>query len=313
MVSRLGLGAMSFGSPNWRSWVLDEARSRPIIKRALDLGFSFIDTCDFYSLGESEALIGRLLGDVIPRHDVVIATKLGMPMGKGPNNRGYGRKHIFEAVDASLKRLRTDRIDLLQTHIWDLDAPIEEMVLAFDHLVKAGKVLHVGATDMPAWQFAKAVYFARHNGLAEFATMQHHYNLVWRGDETEMMPFCRSEGIGLLPYSPMGRGFLCGTRRNQEHTTPRSKDDEYTLKWYGRKEDAQIAKRLEALAAEYSASSAQLALAWVLQQKVDAPIIGITEVAQLDDAIGALQIKIDAAHCAELQSLYLPRHGYQHK
>ncbi|HVY98101.1 MAG TPA: aldo/keto reductase [Dongiaceae bacterium] len=312
-VSKLGLGAMSFGSPSWRSWVLDEEKARPIIKHALDLGFSLIDTCDYYSLGESEAMLGRLLGGLIPRNEVVIATKLGFAMGKGPNNRGYGRKHIFEAVDTSLRRLRTDRIDLLQTHIWDVEAPIEEMVTAFDDLVRAGKVLYVGATDMPSWQFAKAVYFARHNGLAEFSTMQNHYNLVWRGDETELIPFCRSENIGLLPYSPMGRGFLCGTRRNTEQTTPRSRDDEYTLKWYGRAQDAEIARRLEDLSGHYSASPAQLALAWVLQQPIHAPIIGATRIEHLDEAVGALKIKLDPAHCNELQSMYLPRHGYQHK
>src|SRR5215475_10491029 len=218
-VSRIGFGAMGVGDKRWRSWVLGEDEARPLVRRALEAGINLFDSCDYYSAGESERILGRLLKDAAKPEEVVIATKLGNPMGKGPNARGYSRKHIVEAAEASLKRLGVERIDLLQTHIWDTTTGIDEMIAAFDHLVRSGKVLYVGATDMPCWQFAKSVYTARLRGLSAFVSMQNHYNLVWREDEREMIPFCGAEGIGLLPYSPLARGHLCGLACVREQRT----------------------------------------------------------------------------------------------
>src|ERR1041385_6905560 len=234
-ISRLGLGAMGIGSPSWREWVLDENASRPIVQRAFDLGINFIDTCDFYSSGQSEIVVGRLLKDLVKREEIVVATKVGNPMGKGPNARGFSRKHLFEAVDQSLKRLGTDYIDLYQTHIWDPSTNLEEMADAFDALVRSGRVLYLGITDMQAWQFAKAIYHQKYRGLAQFVSVQNHYNAIWREDERGLMPLCRAEGIGLIPYSPMARGNLCGTeRRTGTTTSARWRTDDYAHKLYGR-------------------------------------------------------------------------------
>ena len=242
-VSRLALGAMGIGHPSWREWVLDEDGSRPIVKRALDLGINFIDTCDYYSDGRSELVLGRLLDGFVKRDEIVLATKVGNPMGKGPNARGYSRKHLFEAVDASLKRLGTDYIDLYQTHIWDPSTNLEEMIEAFDALVASGRVLYLGITDMPAWQFAKAYFHQKLRGLARFAAVQNHYNPIWREDERELMPLCRDEGIGLIPYSPMARGYLCGPQRRAGATeTARWRSDDYAHKIYGRPSDDAVAQ-----------------------------------------------------------------------
>ncbi len=212
-VSRLGLGAMGFGDTSWRSWVLDLDQSRAVFRRAIDAGINFIDTCDYYSAGMSEEIVGTLVAERGNRAELVIATKVGNPMGRDANARGFSRKHIIDAAERSLRRLRTDHIDIYQTHIWDPAANLEEMVAAFDHLVRAGKVLYVGITDMPFWQFATAYFHAERYGLARFASVQNHYNLLWREDERELLPFCRAQGIGLIPYSPMARGFLCGRAR----------------------------------------------------------------------------------------------------
>ena len=219
-VSRLGFGAMGIGDKSWRSWVLDEEAARPILKRALDQGINFIDTCDYYSSGRSEEVVGRLLRELTKRDEIVLATKVGNPMGKDPNARGFSRKHLHEAVNQSLRRLQTDYIDLYQTHIWDPATHVEEMVDAFDSLVRAGKVLYLGITDMPAWQLAKAYYHAMHTGRARFISVQNHYNPIWREDERELLPFCRAEGLGVISYSPMARGFLAGrTRRDGSPST----------------------------------------------------------------------------------------------
>jgi 1-deoxyxylulose-5-phosphate synthase len=230
-VSRLGFGAMGIGDNSWRSWVLDEDAARPILKRALDHGVNFIDTCDYYSSGRSEEVVGRLLRSLAKRDQIVLATKVGNPMGKGPNARGFSRKHLHEAVDQSLRRLQTDYIDLYQTHIWDPSTHLEEMVDAFDSLVRAGKVLYLGITDMPAWQLAKAYYCAAHTGRARFISVQNHYNPIWREDERELLPFCRAEGLGVISYSPMARGFLAGpARRDGSAPTERLRSDDYALK-----------------------------------------------------------------------------------
>ncbi|HTS91685.1 MAG TPA: aldo/keto reductase [Stellaceae bacterium] len=307
-VSRIAFGAMGVGDPNWRSWVLTEEQSRPLIRRALEAGINLFDTCDYYSGGQSEIILGRLLREMSPREEVVIATKLGNPMGQGPNSRGYSRKHIVEAAEASLKRLGVERIDLLQTHIWDPASDIDELVRAFDDLVRAGKVLYVGATDMPCWQFAKSVYTARLQGMHSFVSMQNHYNLVWREDERELIPFCRAEGIGLLPYSPLARGFLCGAARARERRTERLRTDDLIGKWYGRSGDQAVAEIVDEIATLRGVQPAQVALAWVLRKiPGSAPIIGATRLDHVDAALAALDLELDAGEMARLEAGYALR------
>lgn len=307
-VSRVALGAMGIGSPAWRSWVLDAPAALPIVARAVESGINLIDTCDFYSGGESERVIGRCLRELGVRDTVMIATKCGNPMGRGPNQRGYSRKHIVEAAEASLRRLDTDRIDLFQTHIWDAATNIEEMVAAFDQLVRQGKVLYVGATDVPCWQLAKAVYHARASGLTQFVTLQHHYNAVWREDERDLIPFCRAEGLGLLPYSPAARGFLAGRERRQARTTERARTDDYAWSWYGRPEDEAVAIAIDEVAARLDVEPAQVALAWVLQRVPGSvPVIGPTRVEHLDAALSALALELDPEACRSIEAAYRPR------
>lgn len=308
-VSRLGFGAMGIGSPTWREWVLDETSSRPIVKRALDLGINLIDTCDFYSSGKSEEVVGRLIKGFVSRNEIVLATKAGNPMGKGANAKGYSRKHLFEAVDASLKRLGTDFIDLYQTHIWDPSTNLEEMIEAFDALVRSGRVLYIGITDMTAWQFASCVVRQKERGLAAFVSVQNHYNPIWREDERELMPFCRAEGIGLIPYSPMARGYLCGkARRSGETQTPRVRSDDYAQKLYGRPSDDKVADAIAAVATKCGIQPAQVALAWTLSRPgVTSPIFGATSVAQVDAAVAALDIKLDGTESKAIDAAYEPR------
>jgi aryl-alcohol dehydrogenase-like predicted oxidoreductase len=306
-VSRLGLGAMGFGSPEWRPWVLTEEQARPVVRTALERGITLFDTCDFYSNGESERVLGRLLTEMADRDEVVIATKVGNPMGPGHNQRGYSRKHIMSAVDASLKRLDTDYIDLYQTHIWDPATDIDEMMQAFDDLVTSGKVLYVGATDMPCWQLAKAVYESRAASRSSFISMQHHYNLVWREDEREIIPFCQAEGLGLLPYSPAARGFLADARGFDRGTT-RALSDDYANLWYGRPQDRDVASAVVDLANSRGISPAQVALAWVLATRPGAvPIIGPTAVEHVESAVAALHVVLDDAEVERLENCYAPR------
>lgn len=307
-VSRLGLGAMGFGDRSWRSWVLDLEQSRAVFRRAVESGINFIDTCDYYSNGVSEEIVGALLAEHGNRAEMVVATKVGNPMGRDANARGFSRKHIVHAAEQSLRRLRADHIDIYQTHIWDPATNLEEMVEAFDHLVRAGKVLYIGITDMPFWQFATAYFHAERAGLARFASVQNHYNLLWREDERELLPFCRAQGIGLIPYSPMARGFLCGrTRRLDGTRTERAKTDDYTYKLYGRESDEAVVDRVAELAAARGLSPAQVALAWVLHQPgVTAPIIGATEVRHVDEAIAALDVRLSAEERRGLEEPYVP-------
>jgi len=308
-VSRIAFGAMGVGDPGWRSWVLTEEQARPLVRRALEAGITLFDTCDYYSGGQSEIILGRLLREMTAREEVVIATKLGNPMGKGPNARGYSRKHVVEAAEASLKRLGIERIDLLQTHIWDPTSDIEEMIRAFDDLVRAGKVLYVGATDMPCWQFAKSVYTARLQGMHSFVSMQSHYNLVWREDERELIPFCLAEGVGLLPYSPLARGFLCG----RERRTERVRTDDLIAKWYGRPGDRAVAESVQEIAMARGAQPAQVALAWVLGKiPTSAPIVGATRLEHVEAALAALDLELDRAEIARLDATYTlrPRSGH---
>jgi aryl-alcohol dehydrogenase (NADP+) len=308
-ISRLGLGAMGFGDKSWRSWVLDLDQSRAVFRRAIEAGINFIDTCDYYSAGVSEEIVGALVAEHGNRAELVIATKVGNPMGRDANARGFSRKHIIDAAERSLRRLRTDHIDIYQTHIWDPTTNLEEMTEAFDHLVRSGKVLYAGITDMPFWQFATAYFHTVRNGLARFVSVQNHYNLLWREDERELLPFCRAQGIGLIPYSPMARGFLCGrTRRLDPSRTERAKTDDFTYKLYGRPADEAVVERVTELAAARGLSPAQVALAWVLHQPgVTAPIIGATQPAHVDQAIDALTVRLSAEEQRILQEPYMPR------
>jgi aryl-alcohol dehydrogenase-like predicted oxidoreductase len=309
MVSRLGLGAMGFGSKSWRGWVLEIEESRAIVDHALRAGINFFDTCDYYSAGRSEEILGEVLLDRVNRADVVLATKVGMNMGPGPNDRGFSRKHLIAAVEASLKRLRTDYIDLYQTHIWDGSTNIEEMMEAFDHLVRNGKVLHIGVADMPAWQFSKAMHIAEQHGWARFVSVQNHYNLVYREDERELLPLCRDQGIGLVCYSPMARGFLAGNRTTDDWgTTVRAKTDDFAQNMYFREADFEVARRVSEVAAKINVQPVQVALAWVLSRPgMTAPIFGATAIDHVDHAVAALDIHLDADDCKYLEQAYQPR------
>ena len=307
-ISRVGLGAMAFGSRSWRDWILEEPEVRPIIDRALDLGINFFDSSDYYSGGESEALLGRCLLARVAREQVVIATKAGNPMGPAITERGYSRKHIRHAVDASLTRLGTDYIDLYQTHIWDPETGLEEMVDAFDDLVRAGKILHAGITTMPAWQLGKCLAIARTTGRHPFVSAQNHYNLIHREDERELMPLCRSEGLGLIPYSPLARGFLCGGRTAKGGPTLRARTDEFTHLWHGRRSDLKVAARVERIAARRGAPPAQVALAWVLTRPgISGALFGATRVEHVDDAVEAMSLTLSAAEVRILESAYEPK------
>jgi aryl-alcohol dehydrogenase-like predicted oxidoreductase len=307
-VSRLAFGLMGVGNPAWRSWVVGDQEGSALIGAALERGINMFDTCDFYSAGASEEILGRTIEAMGVRNEVVIATKVGNPMGRGPNALGYSRKHIIEAAEASLRRLRTDRIDLYQTHIWDSSANIDEMVDAFDLLVRQGKVLYVGATDIPCWQLAQAFYRARIGGRAAFATVQHHYNAVWREDERDLVPFARSEGLGLLPYSPLARGMFAGRARLADGGTERSRTDEYTGLWYGRPSDAHVAELIETIARRRAVEPAQIALAWVLAASPGAvPIIGTQRIGHLDNMLAALSIALSAEEMSEIGGAYEPR------
>lgn len=311
-VSRIGFGAMGIGARSWRSWVTEEREARALVAAALELGIDLFDTCDYYSTGVSERVLGRALLDVVPRDQVVIATKVGNPMGPGANSGGYSRKHIHDAVDASLRRLGTDYIDLYQTHIWRDETNIEEVIEAFDDLVRVGKVRYVGATDMPSWQFAKFVYTARLTGRASFVSMQCHYNLVWRGAERDLIPMCESEGIGLLPYSPLARGFLShpdGHRRDTE----RARTDGLSRDWYGRESDQQVADVVCEIARQRETTPAVVALAWVLAASpTAAPLIGPTEPQHLAVVNDAMDCLLDENERARLEAAYQPRLRYRH-
>lgn len=308
-VSRICLGMMTYGSSSWRDWVLDEGESRPLILRALELGINFFDTADMYSLGVSEEVTGRALRDYANRDEVVIASKVYWPMGRGPNQRGLSRKHIMESVDASLRRLGTDYLDLYYIHRWDPETPIEETLAALDDLVHAGKIRYLGASSMYAWQFAKALYLADRRGWARFVAMQNHYNLIYREEEREMMPLCRAEGIGVVPWSPLGRGFLAGTRtRDKGGETARAKSDQYAHNMYYQEADFQIVERVSRLAEQRAVSLAQIALAWLLHQPgVTAPVIGASKMSHLEEAVASLEIALTEAERAALEEPYTPR------
>lgn len=307
-VSRICLGMMTYGTPKWRPWVLDEEHSRPFIQRALEMGINFFDTADMYSKGVSEEILGRAVRDFSRREATVVATKVYFPMGDSPNERGLSRVHILRAVEDSLRRLDTDYIDLYQIHRWDAHTPIEETLEALHDLVKAGKVRYIGASSMYAWQFARSLYLADLNNWSRFVTMQNHYNLVYREEEREMLPLCRAEGVAILPWSPLARGFLAGNRRPQDYgDTARAKTDDFAQSMYYQEGDFQVVERAQELAKERGATPAQIALAWLLHQPgVTAPIIGASKMNHLEEAVAALQIHLSQDEMNLLEERYQP-------
>lgn len=346
-VSRICLGMMTYGSPRWRPWVLDETASRPLVKQAIDLGVNFFDTADMYSAGESEVLTGKFIKAYCKRDEVVLATKVFFPVDpdaltaaktppstRRPNTDGLSRKRIFHAVDASLKRLATDYIDLYQIHRWDVNTPIEETMEALHALVRAGKVRYLGASSMWAWQFAKAQSVARANAWSPFVSMQNHYNLAYREEEREMIPLCQDQGVALIPWSPLARGFLAGNRQTSDKTsesngaatatatatatksrpvtdaapaaTERAKTDSIAQNYYYRASDFEVVQVLGALALEKGVSNASLAYAWLLHKGVTAPIVGASKSSHLEQAVAALEVKLSPHEIGQLEAAYSP-------
>ena len=299
---------MTYGSKKWREWLLEEEESRPFFRRALEAGINFFDTADMYSDGVSEEVTGRALKEYTRRERVVIATKVFNPMGDDPNEQGLSRKHIHHAIDASLRRLGTDYVDLYQIHRYDPHTPIEETLEALDDVVRAGKALYIGASSMFAYQFAKMLHASDANGWARFVTMQNHYNLVYREEEREMLPLCREEGIGVIPWSPLARGFLAGNRRAQDFgDTTRAKSDQYAKDLYYQASDFTVVERVTEIATRRGIPHAQVALAWMLQQPgVTAPIIGASKMKHLDDAVAATSVQLDASELEALAAPYQP-------
>jgi len=307
-VSRLCLGTMTYGSPDWHPWTLDEAASRPFIKQALKRGVTFFDTADMYSRGASEEVLGRALKEFARRDQVVVATKVFHPMGDGPNDRGLSRKHLLDAIDASLRRLGMDYVDLYQIHRFDYDTPIEETLETLNDIVKAGKARYLGASSMYAWQFAKMPAVSEARGWSRFVSMQNHYNLVYREEEREMLPLCRAEGIGVIPYSPLARGFLAGDRKKGGGgDTVRANSDKLASTFYFADADFAIADRVGELASPRGVSRMQVALAWMLSRPgVTAPIVGASKLSHLDEAIDTLDVKLTPEECVFLEAIYQP-------
>jgi aryl-alcohol dehydrogenase-like predicted oxidoreductase len=307
-VSRICLGMMSYGSSEWRPWVLDEPDAEPIVRAAVEGGITFFDTADMYSLGASEEVTGRLLAKYIARDDAVVATKVFNPMGPGENQRGLGRKHVLASIDASLKRLGMDYVDLYQTHRWDRHTPIEETMEALNDVVRAGKARYIGASSMFAWQFAKAQHVAAANGWARFVSMQPHYNLLYREEEREMIPQCLDMGVGVIPWSPLARGVLAGNRtRDGERKTTRSGNDDFADWLYSQPTDFDVVDRVVEVASERGVKPAQVALAWVLARPgITAPIIGATKLSHLEDALAALDVTLSEEEMQRLEEPYVP-------
>jgi aryl-alcohol dehydrogenase-like predicted oxidoreductase len=307
-VSRICLGTMTYGTSKWRDWVLDEEDSRPFFKRALEMGINFFDSADMYSAGVSEEVTGRALKDFTRRDEVVIATKVYFPYNDKPNQGGLSRVHIMHAVENSLRRLGTDYIDLYQIHRWDYETPIDETLEALHDLVRSGKVRYIGASSMYAWQFAKSLYLADLYRLTRFVSMQNHYNLIYREEEREMIPLCLEQGIGIIPWSPMARGFLAGNRdRAGGGETTRARTDDFAQHMYYREPDFRVLDRVEELAERHGVSPAQIALAWMLHKDyVTAPIIGASKMAHLEQAVAALDIELEKDEIEYLEALYVP-------
>jgi aryl-alcohol dehydrogenase (NADP+) len=307
-VSRICLGAMTYGTPEWRPWVLDEAASRPFISRALDHGINFFDTADMYSRGVSEEVLGRALNSLTRRDRVVIATKAFYPVVDGPNSRGLSRKHLLHAIDDSLRRLDTDYVDLYQIHRFDPETPIEETLSALHDIVKAGKARYIGASSMFAWQFMKMLAASDAHGWTRFVSMQNHYNLIYREEEREMLPLCLDQGVGVIPWSPLARGFLAGNRRGGERgETVRARTDTYAHEMYYADADFTVADRAAVIAERRGVKPTQVALAWLLSRPgVTAPIVGASKLPHLDDAVGALGLRLEPEEIVFLEEPYQP-------
>jgi 1-deoxyxylulose-5-phosphate synthase len=314
-VSRLCLGCMTYGTPDWRPWVLSEEQSRPLIREAIEAGINFFDTANMYSKGVSEEVVGRAIRDFTKRDDVVIATKVFFPMGDAPNDRGLSRKHIMKAIDDSLRRLGTDYVDLYQIHRWDYHTPIEETVEALHDVVKSGKARYVGASSMHAYQFAKSLHVAERNGWTHFVSMQNHYNLIYREEERDMIPLCVDEGIGIIPWSPLARGFLAGNRtREGWGETLRAKTDDYGQRLYYQESDFDVVERVSELAKKRGAEPIQIALAWLLHKPfVTAPIVGVSKPGQLQSLLAAFAIALDADEMKFLEECYKPHVVQEYK
>ena len=314
-VSRLTLGTMTYGSRQLREWVLEEEESRPFIKLALELGINFFDTADVYSLGASEEILGRALKDFAKRDQVIIATKVFNKVGDGPNDKGLSRKHIFDSIDASLRRLQTDYVDLYQIHRWDYETPIEETLEALHDLVKSGKVRYLGISSVYAWQFAKALYTADKHGWNRFISIQNHYNLVYREEEREVIPLSLDQGIGIIPWSPLARGFLAGNRRKEGYgETVRAKTDEFAHNLYYQESDFKIVDRVVDLAQKRGVKPTQIALAWLLHKPgVTSPIIGASKIEHLKDAVEALDLVLSQEEIKLLEEPYQPHPILGHK
>jgi aryl-alcohol dehydrogenase (NADP+) len=307
-VSRICLGTMNYGSSEWRDYVLSEEHSRPFIRKALELGINFFDTADMYSRGVSEEILGRALKDFVKRDEVVIATKVYNPTGDHANAKGLSRKHIMDAIDGSLRRLNTDYVDLYQIHRLDKDTPIEETLEALNDIVRSGKALYIGACNMWAWTFAKSLFTADARGWTRFASMQIHHNLIYREEEREMLPLCLDQGIGYLPWSPLARGFLTGSRRRGESDqTSRSKSDEVAKRMYYQDHDFDVVDRVAEAASRLGVEPAQVALAWLLNKPgVTAPILGASKLRHLEDAVAALEVKLSEDEIRSLEEPYKP-------
>ncbi len=313
-VSRICLGCMTYGSKAWRPWILEEEASAPFFRQAIEAGINFFDTADVYSQGESERITGKALKEYAKRHEVVIATKVNGPMGKDPNNRGLSRKHIMDAIDRSLHRLGVDYIDLYQIHRFDPETPIEETLEALNDVVRAGKARYIGASSMYAWQFMKMLSVSRANGWTPFVSMQPQYNLVYREEEREMLPLCKDQGIGVIPWSPLARGFLAGGRASPgEGNTDRARSDEFAAGLYYRESDFAVVEALSGVAKARGVSNMQVALAWVLKNgAITSPIIGASKAHHLPDALAGLALRLTDEEIKTLEAPYKPKPVLDH-
>jgi aryl-alcohol dehydrogenase-like predicted oxidoreductase len=308
-VSRICLGCMSYGSKQWRPWVLEEDEAQPFFQRAVEAGINFFDTADVYSVGRSEEITGKALRKYARMDEVVLATKVHGEMGRGQNMRGLSRKHIVQGCEASLERLGVEAIDLYQIHRFDPHTPWEETLAALDHLVQQGKVRYIGASSGAAWRFAQSLALSDRNGWARFVSMQNHYNLIYREEEREMNPLCEAEGIGLIPWSPLARGLLAGTRKSTGDTesTLRAESDEFARRLYDHPSDWKVVEATQQVAREAGRDAAQIALAWLLSKPaVTAPIIGATQMKHLDSAIEAVDVQLTPEQIAKLEAPYQP-------
>jgi aryl-alcohol dehydrogenase (NADP+) len=314
-VSRICLGMMTYGSPAWRPWVLDEEQGRPFVKRALEHGINFFDTADVYSRGRSEEVLGRALRDFgVERDQVVVATKAFYPVKDGQNSRGLSRKHLFDAIDGSLSRLGMDYVDLYQIHRFDPETPIEETLSALNDIVKAGKARYIGASSMAAWQFAKMLHVSDRHGWTRFVAMQNHYNLIYREEEREMLPLCREEGIGIIPWSPLARGFLAGNRRKEDRgETARAKSDDFAQDMYYTDDDFAVAARVGEVADRVGVKPTQVALAWLFSKPdVTAPIVGASKMPHLEEAVESLKVQLSPDDIKLLEEPYKPHRVLGH-